>query len=98
MKNKKSEADPIKVIITAVILLVVLAVVLGIIYTIIVGKQIPFIGGKTDQITTDCDEDGAVGLSDDCPCDPDKEKLENGEKCGIASNIAVDNCPSLCKK
>jgi len=100
MPNKRSEADPLKVIITAAIGLIVLFVIAGLIYNIFVGKQVAFAGEKTEQVTKDCDGDGAIGLTDDCPCYDSIQKLEKGQQCpaGIKPDKAKDNCPALCKR
>ena len=80
--------------------MIVLIVIALLIYTIFVGKQISFAGEKTEQVTKDCDEDGAIGLTDDCPCYDGIQKLEKDQKCpaGIKPDKAKDNCPTLCKR
>jgi len=70
-------------------------IVYGIIQGILV-KQISSAGSLSEKVTKDCDGDGKLGLTDDCPCDPDKQKLEEGEICS-SSDTAKTNCPSLCK-
>lgn len=99
MKNKKGQHLTIGTVIAAAIGLTLLAVIVwGIINGVLVKKQIVHAGGETERITQDCDDDGAIGLFDDCPCDPNKKKLEEEEKCGTASDTAVGNCPALCRK
>ena len=97
MRNKKAYS-PLEIVVAAAILLGVLWVVFGgLINGIIIGKQIPSAEASTEQVTKDCDEDGIIGISDKCPCDPNV-KLEKDIKCGDASSIASKNCPKLCPK
>lgn len=98
MKNKKA-METFSIIIAAAVGLIILWVLVGgIIKGIIIDKQVAFAGSTTEQVTIDCDEDDSIGLVDDCPCDPKIQKLGQGDKCGIASAVAKENCPSLCKK
>lgn len=100
MKNKKAVDMSFSTVMTAIIVLILVYLIAKyIIYGIIVEKQISFIGAKADEITTDCDLDDYVGLSDECPCDGKTQKLEKGQKClSFSDSKAVDNCPGLCKK
>ena len=97
MKNKKAQV--FNTIVRAAILLALLAVILGIIYFLFVGKQIPFLAGTTEEVTTDCDDDGVIGLSDDCPCNDDIKKLPTGQKtCRTEiTGESETNCPVRCK-
>ncbi len=97
MKNKKADVDPLKVIIGAAILLLVAGIIIwGPIRGMLLGKQFPFVGGKTEEVTTDCDEDEIVGLSDQCPCVGSKNK-KSDLPCGLPDAKATENCPVRCK-
>ena len=98
MKNKKADMV-FPQINNAIIAIIILLIFIGIIYVFIVSEQIPFIGRQIQHITEDCDEDGSTGLSDDCPCNEDVQKLPTDEKkCpgDIKPDTAKDNCPNLC--
>ncbi len=98
MKNKKA-MGLFGIISTAAIAMIILWIFVGpIIKDIIVDKQIAHAGGQTEAVTKDCDGDGVIGFSDQCPCnsDPDKTKLDKGENCGD-NNAGKKNCPALCK-
>jgi len=99
MKDKKA-AGIFMIITVAVISLILLFVFIGpIIKGIFVDKQVAFAGGQTEQITIDCDGDGVVGISDQCPCNGDKQKLESIEdRCGTPDDKVVKKCPKLCKE
>ena len=95
MKNKK--ALEFRMMAGMVISLVlVVAVIVGLIRGIL-GNQIAFAGGKTEEITTDCDGDDVIGFSDLCPCNKNKQKKED-LPCGTIDPPAADICPKLCKK
>ena len=97
MKNKKA-AMKLEKVVGAVILLALLVFVLyRLIGGILVGYFAPSAEASTEQVTKDCDEDGIIGISDKCTCDPNV-KLEKDIKCGDASSIASKNCPKLCPK
>ena len=100
MKNKKSmEVSPLSLVIAAAILTTVLFVFFYGILPIFTGKQVPFLQGQTDLTTLDCDEDGVIGVNDQCPCVKSIQKLELGKFCGESDVIkATTNCPALCKK
>lgn len=105
MLNKKSmEANPMSLVIIAAILLAVLLVFFYGILPIFTGKQVPFIKGQTEYTTQDCDGDGAIGLSDPCPCFylvKSREDLEKqtDKKCPLVgkNSQATTSCPDLCK-
>ena len=101
MKNKKS-MSAFGVIITASISLILLFVFIGpIIKGIFVDKQVAYAGGKTEDITKDCDSDTIIGFSDPCPCNPKIPKpikLESGNTCGYPDVGATRRCPILCKE
>ena len=98
MKDKKA-AGIFMIITVAVISLILLFVFIGpIIKGIFVDKQVAFAGGQTEQITIDCDGDGVVGISDQCPCDGDKQKFGDGCEDPDPDDGAVKKCPKLCKK
>ena len=94
MKNKK--AMGFRMIVVAIISLVILFIVVGpIIIGIFVDKQIAFASGKTEELTTDCDQDGVI-VGDVCPCDDDKKvlaDLEGDQRCKKESSAI---CPTLC--
>jgi len=96
MKNKKCmEVSPLSLVIAAAILLVVLFVFFYGILPIFTGKQVPFLQGQTEMTTLDCDEDGVIGINDQCPC---TKNPKIGNSCGEPDTIAIKNCPALCKK
>ena len=97
MRNKKAYTALEMVTAAAILLVILWVVVYGIINNIILGKQVPSAEASTEQVTKDCDEDGIIGISDRCPCDPNV-KLEKDVKCGIISDMASKNCPKLCPK
>ncbi len=97
MKNKKANAFAI--IGAAILAMIILWLFVGpIIKDIIVDKQIAHAGGQTEAVTQDCDGDGVIGFSDQCPCNANKQKLDKGENCGNPDSSAETNCHALCKK
>ena len=97
MKNKKAIAG-FGFIIAAVLCLVLLVIMTTVIKTIFVEKEINAAGGKVEEVTTDCDGDGVTGLSDQCPCNPDIQKLDSGITCGDTDDPDItEKCPNLCK-
>jgi len=95
MKNKKAIS---KLVVALVLSLAILYVFLWpIIHDIFVGQQIAYLGGQTEEVTKDCDGDNVIGFSDQCPCNANKQKLEQGEKCDNPDPSAENNCPALCK-
>jgi len=99
MKNKKCmEVSPLSLVIAAAILSAVLFVFFYAILPIFTGKQVPFLQGQTELTTSDCDEDGVLGVNDQCPCVKSIQRLELGKFCGEPNAIATKNCPALCKK
>ena len=100
MKNKKAMGI-FGIISTAAIAMIILWIFVGpIIKDIIVDKQIAHAGGQTEAVTKDCDGDGVIGFSDQCPCNADESKLDKGKTCPteIKPASAETNCPALCKK
>jgi hypothetical protein len=98
MRSKKAEGEWGTIVKAAVALMIIL-VMAGLIYSLFVGKQVATAGELTETATKDCDGDGAVGLTDDCPCNKDITKLKDGQKC--EPRVVVENsktCPSACKK
>ncbi|MBS3102036.1 hypothetical protein J4458_01150 [Candidatus Woesearchaeota archaeon] len=102
MKNKKALEWGWGNILTAALVLILAWVVIdNVILKIFVQKQIASAGSATDKVTQDCDEDGTIGLSDDCPCDKDIQKMPTDKKtCPkiTITDTANKNCPALCKK
>ncbi|MBL7055551.1 hypothetical protein ISS07_01420 [Candidatus Woesearchaeota archaeon] len=97
MINKKKSEMSFPIVIGSIIGLIILVVIVsGLIKGIFVDKQLAFAGQTTEQVTQDCDEDNFVGITDNCPCDSDINKLEKGQKCGGHSPEAGKNCPALC--
>lgn len=96
LKNKKSYTT-LEVVIAAAILIGLLFVFFYAIFPIITGKQVPFLQGQTEYTTTDCDNDGVVGLADACPCVKSIQTLEKGQLCPQPDSDATKNCPNLCK-
>lgn len=72
--SKRAQVDPLKVIVSAVILLVVMAVILFV-FTDLFGESV---GVARDQITgsQDFDGDGTMNMFDKCPCNADEEPKE----------------------
>ncbi len=97
MKNRKAMGT-FGIITAAIIAMILLFVFIGpIIKDIIVDKQIAHAGGQTEAVTKDCDGDGVIGFSDQCPCNADKQKLDKGQNCGDPDSSAKSNCQALCK-
>lgn len=99
MKNKKSmEVSPMPLVIGAVILSLVLVWVVFGLFPELTQKLFPNIKGQREYVTEDCDEDGATGANDQCPCVEAKQKLEKRQSCGASDKgKALKNCPNLCK-
>ena len=100
MKNKKADGNIFWIIIVSVIALIVLWIFVGsLIGGIFVKKQLSFIGAQTDEVAIDCDSDGYMGLTDDCPCNPQIQNMEKDKPktCGKSDDTARTKCPSLCK-
>ncbi len=97
MKNKKSFEMGFGVIITAVLAIVLLLAVLFEVIPIFTGKQVPWLRGQTEGVTSDCDGDGVIGLSDQCPCSFSMQTKESNQACPSPDSSASTNCPDLCK-
>ncbi|MAG29124.1 hypothetical protein CL632_03205 [bacterium] len=102
MKNKKA-MRMFGIITAAIISMIILLVFVGpIIKGIFVDKQVAFAGGKTEEITIDCDGDTHIGFSDICPCNKDKHEkddLDTDLSCGgVEPPEAASICPELCKR
>lgn len=100
MMNKKAESMPLQYVIGAAILLIFLAIVVyGLIKGIFLDTQITSVKANTEYTSLDCDEDGVIGYSDQCPCVGSVQKLDLKKSCGsIIDPKATTNCPNLCKK
>lgn len=99
MMYKKAEGLPLQYIIAAAILLIFLGVVVyGLIKGIFLDTQITSVKANTEYTSLDCDEDGVIGYSDQCPCAGSIQKLELKKSCGAIEQKATTNCPNLCKK
>ena len=87
------------IIVFAVIALFVLYIFIWpIIKGIFIDKEVRPLEAIAEGTTEDCDGDGFIGLSDQCPCDPNKNKLGKGEECGNPDDTDIEkNCPALCK-
>tara|TARA_Y100000310_G_C20189230_1_gene581736 strand:- start:22 stop:315 length:294 start_codon:yes stop_codon:yes gene_type:complete len=97
MKDKK--AGIFMIITVAVISLILLFVFIGpIIKGIFVEKQVKFAGGKTEEVTIDCDGDDVIGFSDVCPCNKNKQEREELPCGDVVPPEAADICPKLCKE
>jgi len=99
MRNKNAQGNTFWIIIAAVIGLIILWVVVkGLIGDIFVDKQISFLGQESER-SLDCDNDGATGFNDACPCVYSKQKLDKDkdESCGTPDTAATGTCPKLCK-
>ncbi len=97
MKNKK--AGTFGIITAAAVALILFYIFVGpIIKDIIVDKQIAFAGGKTEEITIDCDGDNVIGFKDHCPCVALQKELKSEETCFTPDPKSEDICPKLCKK
>ena len=97
MKSKK--AGTFGIITAAIVAMILLLLFVGpIIKGIFVDKQIAYAGGKTEEITIDCDGDNVIAFKDQCPCVAIKQELKSGETCGNPDSKAGDICPKLCKK
>jgi hypothetical protein len=96
MRNKK--ADMFAIIGGAILGLILLSAFIGpVIKDIFIDRQVAFAGGQTEEITIDCDGDGAKGFSDQCPCDPENKELDIGKPCKPDTPYAKEFCPELCK-
>lgn len=99
IKNKKA-FTALEVVVAAAVLLGLLAVFFYGVIPILTDKQLPFVRGLNEKVTQDCDEDGVIGVTDTCQCISSvksKEDLGGGKTCGPPNQVAVTNCPNLCK-
>ena len=98
MINKKSmEMSPLSIVIGAALLLLLGFVIIYGVFPIFTGKQVPWLRGQTEGVTSDCDGDGVIGLSDQCPCSFSMQTKEINQACPSPDSIATKNCPDLCK-
>lgn len=97
MKNKNAEVEPIKIVVGLVLLGAVVFIFFNVFFPIITGKQAPFFRGQIDYASTDCDGDGAMGITDQCPCVHDIITKEQSGACPPPDPAATTACPELCK-
>jgi hypothetical protein len=96
MKWKRGmEINPLSLVVVMAILGILLFVIIKGVFPIFTEKQAPYLRAQTEIATTDCDGDQVIGVTDNCPCDP--ESRSKSENCGKPSQIATKNCPNACK-
>ena len=91
--------SPLSIVIGAALLLLLGFVIIYGVFPIFTGKQVPWLRGQTEGVTSDCDGDGVIGLSDQCPCDAYIQTKESNQACSppAPGSSASTNCPDLCK-
>lgn len=97
MKNKKAEFS-VGLIMSLIIGIVVVFIVFNtFIKDIFVGDIIASAGGRSEEISIDCDQDSVTGIPDQCPCVAATTELESGKSCGPPDPLAKQRCPKLCR-
>ena len=74
---KRAQADPMKLIVGAVILLVAAFIIIAI-FRGIVSKEAGVAKDKVEGITVDTEGDGVSDILDSCPYESDKSKKVDG--------------------
>ncbi len=89
---KKAQADPMKLIVVAVILLIAMVVII-MIFRGLIGKEAKQAEGTIDKIGADTDCDGANDIIDYCPKDPDvTKKSDVSSRSDCKDNLPAKPC------
>src|SRR3989344_6826925 len=96
--NRKADIS-IETLVKAALYIILIILIVGALIFGVFRTQIFGVGRTTEEITLDCDNDGATGILDECPCDSSKtdlDKQKTGDRCGATSQETKKTCPLRC--